>query len=144
MGFLQAEDVTLPARFLTLIGHLIATLIIVLDLDRTACLMSELCEDNERSAITQTLGPLAYTAIGSLLAELAGLFLGATIFNRPLTCLQILLHFLGAILVGLFIDQGWSLDAYITLFTLFNVLPCTLELSFGVSYLRGRFMEYRK
>jgi len=142
MGFRQAEDYTLPARFLTTTSHLVVTLCIVLDLDRTAARIS--ASQAEKDATLSTLVPLAYTAMAFLLLETLGLFAGATIFNRPLTCFHILLHFLGTILVGLFIEEYWSLESYIILFTLFNALPAFLELWFGAFYLKGRFQEYRK
>mmetsp|Transcript_14907 Transcript_14907/g.41892 ORF Transcript_14907/g.41892 Transcript_14907/m.41892 type:complete len:143 (+) Transcript_14907:478-906(+) len=142
MGFLQAEDVLLPARFLTLTSHLVVTLCIVLDLDRTAARISTPSESPED--VLRVLEPLAYTALGSLLFEVIGLFTGATIFQRGLSCIYIVLHFIGTILVGLLIEQYWSLDAYIVIFTVFNALPCVLEMMFGTFYLRGRLMEYRK
>lgn len=58
-----------------------------------------------RRRLACRLDPLAYTAMATLLVELVGLFAGATIFNRGLTCLYILLHFIGAILTGLFVEQ---------------------------------------
>eukprot|EP00873_Tetraselmis_striata_P034954 jgi/Tetstr1/455218/TSEL_042066.t1 len=142
MGFRQAEEITLPLRFLTLTAHLVAVLCIVLDLDRTAARIAETPAD--LSGISRVLEPLAYTAMATLLVEVVGLFAGATIFNRGLTCLYILLHFIGAILTGLFVEQRWGLDAFIAIFTIFNALPCTLELLCSSWYLKGRLQEYRK
>eukprot|EP00193_Tetraselmis_chui_P005887 CAMPEP_0177766274 /NCGR_PEP_ID=MMETSP0491_2-20121128/8441_1 /TAXON_ID=63592 /ORGANISM="Tetraselmis chuii, Strain PLY429" /LENGTH=123 /DNA_ID=CAMNT_0019282685 /DNA_START=246 /DNA_END=614 /DNA_ORIENTATION=- len=123
MGFRQAEEVTLPLRFLTLTAHLVAVLCIVLDLDRTAARIAE--TESEISEISEVLEPLAYTAMATLLVEVVGLFAGATIFNRGLACIYILFHFIGAILTGLFVEQRWNVDALIVIFTIFNAFPCT-------------------
>lgn len=51
------------------------------------------------------LSSAAYAGIACLAVEYLGLFLGVSLFLRAHNCLYILLHFAGAIVVGLMYTQ---------------------------------------
>ncbi|KAK9823206.1 hypothetical protein WJX72_001094 [[Myrmecia] bisecta] len=140
MKILRAEEVTLPARFLTTSAHLIATLTILFALNETAALAKGSSGDQQKAK--QTLAGLAWTAVACFAVEFVGLFTGISIFFTTANCFYIFCHFVGTILVALFVGEHWSIDTYIYFFVLFNALPCIVELLIAFCVLRLRLTEY--
>eukprot|EP00877_Chromochloris_zofingiensis_P003029 jgi/Chrzof1/12727/Cz07g05120.t1 len=134
MGYVSAEEVSLPTRFLTTTAHFVAVLTVLFGVDTLTgqvLVANNITADPNTSDFAGTrkqLQSLAYAAIACFCIEYVGLFLGVSIFFRGHCCLYIFLHFMGAVLTALFYTGAWSVAAFTAFFVIFNILPAVLEL----------------
>mmetsp|Transcript_35506 Transcript_35506/g.78776 ORF Transcript_35506/g.78776 Transcript_35506/m.78776 type:complete len:152 (+) Transcript_35506:211-666(+) len=137
MGYIRAEEVTIPLRFLVLTAHFISILTIVFDLDAVVSGMTQVNPFNDKTSqaakdefdgVKKTVAGLTYAGLACFGVEYITLFLGVTIFFRPLMVTNIVAHFVGLILTILFYVDNWNLDSYIAFFTVFEACPMVLEL----------------
>lgn len=127
MGYVSSEEITLPTRFLTLTAHFIAVLTVIIDVDNLAGQAVLVDESDTFESAKQKLAAAAWTAIACFAVEYLGLFMGVSIFMHSHSCLYILLHFIGTILVSLLYSQTWTAAALVGFVIAFNVLPAVLE-----------------
>merc|ERR1711907_694108 len=101
----------LPARFLTLVSHLIAVLLAFYSVD-----------DNGRAALST---PYAQTDFDFVHSALIG---GVSLF-------YVCAHFLGVVSVSLFVLDQWHGLTIWYLFVLFSAVPGAIEVGFLTNYL---------
>mmetsp|Transcript_22840 Transcript_22840/g.38185 ORF Transcript_22840/g.38185 Transcript_22840/m.38185 type:complete len:141 (-) Transcript_22840:189-611(-) len=137
-----AEEITVPARFLTTVAHLIATLTIVYDVDNIASDANKHSTLSEYSSEKDTLSVLAYASLACFIIEVFGLFSGVSIFVPSVSSLYVFLHSLGTILVALFVALSWALSTYTWLFLIFSAFPAFVELCMAFFVLKLKLFEY--
>ncbi|KAI8467018.1 MAG: transmembrane protein [Monoraphidium minutum] len=149
MGFMRAEEVMLPMRFLVMTAHFIAVVTIMFDLDTLASQLllgdgsqADLYSQPQFQETRTRLRSLAASALACFAVEYAGLFAGASLFMRGHTCLYIILHFAGAVLTGLFYTRAWAIGAFAVFFAVFNCLPAALELLTLLFVMRVSVVSY--
>eukprot|EP01025_Chloroclados_australasicus_P052493 TRINITY_DN6120_c1_g1_i3.p3 TRINITY_DN6120_c1_g1~~TRINITY_DN6120_c1_g1_i3.p3 ORF type:complete len:111 (-),score=1.98 TRINITY_DN6120_c1_g1_i3:238-570(-) len=79
---------------------------------------------------------LAWGCLTCLVVLFFGLFTGVSMFSRPMNSFYILCHFLGVVLTGCLITQGWTVGMYVAVFLLLALLPALIELTLIVLALR--------
>ena len=129
----------LPLRFLLQVFHLIAVLTVVYDTDGIA---KQLVGDagGDVSRTKATLEAVSWAAIVCLAVDFAGLFMGFSIFSIKMSCFHILCHFLGFLLVALFVSEYWKTESYTYLFVFFNLLPTTVEMYVAFTVIRVKVL----
>mmetsp|Transcript_11671 Transcript_11671/g.15860 ORF Transcript_11671/g.15860 Transcript_11671/m.15860 type:complete len:139 (-) Transcript_11671:112-528(-) len=134
------EHITVPARFLVTMAHLIVTLTIVYDVD--AISRDAKGAEDDTSASKDRLTALAWTSLVCFLIEIAGIFSGVSLFLPTVCSFYILLHFIGTILVLLFVALHWEVPTFTFLFIFFSGLPAVLEMMVAFGVLKLKLMEY--
>ncbi|KAG1673462.1 hypothetical protein FOA52_002228 [Chlamydomonas sp. UWO 241] len=151
MGFLRAEEVTLPIRFFCLTLHFIAVLVVVFGLDSIASNLTQVNPNDpgvSKAAVDDFNGTkniisgFSYGAIACFSIEYITLFLGVTIFMRHACLLNIMLHFFGLLLVVIWVIDIWSEASYIAFITVFSFLPAFGELLVLALMSRFTFAKY--
>lgn len=75
--------------------------------------------------------------------EFIGLLAGFSVFFHKLNIFYSCLHFVGTVLVALFMGKHWQLGAYIWLAVFFNYVPAVCELLVVTVVLKTRLKRYR-
>lgn len=125
MGFVSAEEVTLPTRFVTKTAHLLAVITIMFDIDLAA--RNSTSDGTSFTTEKKMLQGLLWTAIVCFIIEYVGLFLGVSMFAKFLNSSYIMLHFVGTILTTLFYTEGWKVTTFIPMVVFFNCVPGVCE-----------------
>ncbi|GAX74840.1 hypothetical protein CEUSTIGMA_g2286.t1 [Chlamydomonas eustigma] len=148
--YFKAEEVTIPLRFIVLTAHFIAVLAVVFALTTLTGSITQVdvsSPNTPQSSITyynityNKLSGFAYAALACFGVEFITLFLGVSIFIRPMMLINIIAHFLGLILDIVFYIELWPVAAWISFVVVFNFVPLTLEL--GVWAFMSRFTYAR-
>ncbi|KAG2486512.1 hypothetical protein HYH03_014814 [Edaphochlamys debaryana] len=149
MAPFRPEEVTLPARFIVMTCHLISVLMVLFDVDYLVSEMLGFNADtgppsNEQAFNDkkQVVEGLCYGAIACFGIEYIGLFLGISMFFPQIMSLYVILHFLGAILVGLFRVDNWDVGALAAFFACFNALPTIIEICMLVFVVKFSFLKF--
>lgn len=137
---MRAEEITVPARFLTTVAHLIVTLTIVYDLDNVAKYAVEDIDD--LSSAKEMLGILVYTSLACFGIEVVGIFSGVSLFLPTISSFYVFLHFLGTLMVTLFLCLHWDIAWFTWFFVLFSLLPAFLEMIVAFGVMKLKLMEY--
>ena len=85
---------------------------------------------------------LAWASVIFCIIEVVLLFAGFTMFMRGVSAAQVVMHTMGLILVALFIDAHWSIDALRAIFTFFNFVPVLLESWLAVYVVKFSFQRF--
>lgn len=85
---------------------------------------------------------LAYAAVICLGLQFVGVLSGTSFFFPALNALQVLAHFLGTCLVGLFVSQGWPIGTYSWCFIIFALVPAIAESFVALAVFRFRVLDY--
>mmetsp|Transcript_19957 Transcript_19957/g.43675 ORF Transcript_19957/g.43675 Transcript_19957/m.43675 type:complete len:141 (-) Transcript_19957:227-649(-) len=136
------EEITVPARFLTTIAHLVATLTIVYDVDNIAHDANRHSSPSEYSGEKNTLEVLTYASLACFIIEVFGMFSGVTIFVPSIASLYIFLHTLGTILLVLFLGLHWALPTFTWLFVIFSAFPAFVEICMAFIVMKLKLFEY--
>lgn len=139
MGLPHPFATLLPTRFLLQVFHLIAVLTVVYDADGIS---KELVasQGGDLTGTKASLEAVSWAAIVCLAFDFVGLFLGFSVFSVKVNCFHIMCHFLGALLVALFVSEYWNTESYTYLFVFFNLLPTSVELYKAITVLRVKVM----
>ena len=139
MGLPHPFATLLPTRFLLQVFHLIAVLTVVYDADGIS---KELVasQGGDLTGTKASLEAVSWAAIVCLAFDFVGLFLGFSVFSVKVNCFHIMCHFLGALLVALFVADYWNTESYTYLFVFFNLLPTSVELYKAITVLRVKVM----
>ena len=137
MGLPHPFSTLLPMRFLLQVCHLIAVLTVVYDTDGVA---KEVVGSGDLSGTKASLEAVSWAAIVCLALDFVGLFLGFSVFSVKVNCFQIMCHFLGALLVALFVSEHWNTESYTYLFVFFNLLPTAVETYVAFTVLRVKVL----
>eukprot|EP00892_Ulva_mutabilis_P000123 jgi/Ulvmu1/10110/UM006_0060.1 len=114
----SAEEILVPARFLTLTGHWIACVALAID-------RKQISDANGGSAVL--LGALAFVAVVLGAVEILSLMVGYTMFMRTWSSFQILIHFAGLVLVPSFMESGWQTAALTAIVITCSAVPFLIE-----------------
>ncbi|QDZ18140.1 hypothetical protein HOP50_01g06430 [Chloropicon primus] len=139
MGLPHPFATLLPMRFMLQVFHLIAILTVVYDAEGIA---KELVGDQggDLSGTRASLEAVSWAGIVCMTVDLVSLFLGFSVFSVKVNCFHIMCHFLGAILVALFVSEHWNTESYTYLFVFFSLLPTLVEAHKAFTVLRVKVL----
>lgn len=89
------------------------------------------------------LQALAWIAIACMIWEFIGLLAGFTVFFHKLNAFYTCIHFVGTILVALFMGKHWSTGNYIWLAVFFNYVPAIIEVLAVIMVMKVQLRKYR-
>mmetsp|Transcript_37823 Transcript_37823/g.48241 ORF Transcript_37823/g.48241 Transcript_37823/m.48241 type:complete len:142 (-) Transcript_37823:287-712(-) len=103
------QNKLIPARFLSTLGHLIATAMVSYTKEDNiyAGLGNEPTEE-EYLAAESVLDSAINAAVACFLLDFVGMFAGFTLFNTRVNAFQIAVHVIGSIQVSLLITEAWD------------------------------------
>eukprot|EP01016_Furgasonia_blochmanni_P049763 TRINITY_DN7593_c0_g1_i4.p2 TRINITY_DN7593_c0_g1~~TRINITY_DN7593_c0_g1_i4.p2 ORF type:complete len:145 (+),score=18.21 TRINITY_DN7593_c0_g1_i4:194-628(+) len=125
-----ASNVLVPAKFIILICHLLAAVVIIRT--RPDNIFAGLSvnaiygSDEYQSADASIMGAVALSIL-LLMIEIFIQFIGFTIFYDKINILQIILHGLGALLYSWFILEQWHYITLWYLWAIFGFAPFFIE-----------------
>ncbi|XP_014661809.1 PREDICTED: transmembrane protein 107-like [Priapulus caudatus] len=119
-----------PARFLTLIAHLVITWIIFWSRGDNilACLPQSYSQDEYNRKDMQLVVGLS-VSLGLIAVELVGFFTGISMFMPTVALVSIASHASGSIALAYFIFDVWDCDLYWWVFSFCSCTPALLEIS---------------
>ncbi|GBG80946.1 hypothetical protein CBR_g31503 [Chara braunii] len=113
----MVEEVTIPARFLAAMAHLLTVLTLLFDVENVVKRALDVDHTNSQYNKGKTdIVVLSTFSIVCFFVEVITTFSGITLFLHKVNCLNILLHFWGATLTILFLFQKWSLSTFGVIF----------------------------
>ncbi|KAM3873700.1 transmembrane protein 107 like [Diretmus argenteus] len=117
-----------PARFLTLIAHLVIVIAIFWSRDNNvkACLPLEYTQEQYDNEDMKLVVALAVT-IGLFAVELAGFFSGVSMFNCSQGLLSTAVHASASVALLFFLFEQWDCDIYWWILAICSVLPALVE-----------------
>uniref|UniRef100_A0A8C1H6T1 Transmembrane protein 107 n=1 Tax=Cyprinus carpio carpio TaxID=630221 RepID=A0A8C1H6T1_CYPCA len=118
-----------PARFLTLIAHLVIVIIIFWSRVRPSPVVEPLDYTNEeyRSEDTRLVVALSVT-LGLFAVELVGFLCGVSMFNNNQALLSIGCHASGSVALLFFLFEQWTCSIYWWIFGFCSVIPALYEM----------------
>ncbi|XP_012692775.1 transmembrane protein 107 isoform X2 [Clupea harengus] len=118
-----------PARFLTLIAHLVIVITIFWSRENNvrASLPLQFTEEEYNEVDTRLVIALSVT-LGLFFIELAGFFSGVSMFNSSQGLLSLAGHCSASICLSFFVFQKWECWTYWFIFAFCSVIPALVEL----------------
>ncbi|XP_068179678.1 transmembrane protein 107 like isoform X1 [Antennarius striatus] len=118
-----------PARFLTLIAHLVIVITIFWSRENNvkACLPLDFTQEEYDKEDKKLMVALAVT-IGMFAIELAGFFSGVSMFNSSQGLLSTGAHASASVALIFFLFEQWECDVYWWIFAICSVLPAFVEI----------------
>ncbi|XP_062871685.1 transmembrane protein 107 like [Trichomycterus rosablanca] len=118
-----------PARFLTLIAHLVIVIVILWSRENNvrACLPLFFTVDDYNTEDLRLVVGLSVT-LGLSALELAGFFSGVSMFNNNQGLLSTACHASGAISLLFFLFEQWTCTLYWWIFSFCSVIPAIYEI----------------
>lgn len=86
---------------------------------------------------------LAWLSIGCMIWELIGLLAGFSVFFHKLNAFYTCIHFVGTILVALFMGKHWETGTYVWLAVFFNYIPAVIEVLVVAILLKRQLRKYK-
>ncbi|XP_063232915.1 transmembrane protein 107-like isoform X2 [Bacillus rossius redtenbacheri] len=129
----------IPARFLSLISHLVITILLLWSRD-----------ENVKSSLPLEYSVIEYAArdyqmtVGLCVAlaliglELVTFLFGVTMFMPTTSTISVLCHSSGSVLLSHFLFDAWNCRLYWWVFALCSVLPAAVDLASGAALLLFR------
>jgi uncharacterized phage infection (PIP) family protein YhgE len=133
----------IPARFLLLVSHLVATLIVMQTKD--AYIFSSLSlgdMTNYNQFNTSMIVAIALSLI-CFAIEFMGLLIGISLFRPVPNTIYIFSHFSGTIALSLFISGTWQSDMFWHIFIFTSLLPACVEGFILASQLRLNLLKWK-
>jgi len=127
---MRFETVGIPLRFMTFMGHFIATVCICFGVERQVQQSGQLGTTYTNADLVAATTELwAWLVISLILfaVQFLTLFGGFSAFMPKITVAHILLHGWGLCFVALFIAERWHSGFYVPLFWIFSFIPAALE-----------------
>ncbi|XP_073794587.1 transmembrane protein 107 like isoform X2 [Danio rerio] len=118
-----------PARFLTLIAHLVIVIIIFWSREYSvrACLPLDYTNEEYTAEDTRLVVALSVT-LGLLAIELVGFLCGISMFNNNQALLSIGCHSSGSVALLFFMFEQWTCSIYWWIFSFCSVIPALYEM----------------
>ncbi|XP_012692776.1 transmembrane protein 107 isoform X3 [Clupea harengus] len=118
-----------PARFLTLIAHLVIVITIFWSRENNvrASLPLQFTEEEYNEVDTRLVIALSVT-LGLFFIELAGFFSGVSMFNSSQGLLSTGCHASASVSLLFFLFEQWTCDIYWWIFAFCSVIPALVEL----------------
>ncbi|KAM9782901.1 transmembrane protein 107-like [Neosynchiropus ocellatus] len=126
---MSAVNSLVPARFLTIISHLVIVITIFWSRDNNvkACLPLEFTQAQYDKEDRKLVVGLAIT-LGLFAVELAGFFSGVSMFNSSQSLLSTGAHASAAVALLFFLFEQWDCNIYWWILAFCSVLPAFVEL----------------
>ncbi|KAM6968206.1 transmembrane protein 107-like isoform 2-T2 [Aplochiton taeniatus] len=126
---MSAVSNLVPARFLTIIAHLVIVITIFWSRDNNvkACLPLNFSQEEYDREDTRLVVALAVT-VGLFAVELSGFFSGVSMFNCSQGLLSIGAHASASVSLLFFLFEQWECDIYWWIFAFCSVLPAFVEI----------------
>ncbi|XP_051922194.1 transmembrane protein 107 like isoform X2 [Hippocampus zosterae] len=118
-----------PARFLTIIAHLVIVITIfwTREYNVKACLPLEFTQEQYNSEDLKLVVALSIT-LGLFAIELAGFFSGVSMFNGSQGLLSTGAHASGSVALVFFLFEQWDCAVYWWILAFCSVLPALMEI----------------
>ncbi|CAL9705712.1 unnamed protein product [Knipowitschia caucasica] len=131
---MSALNSLVPARFLTIIAHLVIVITIFWSREHNvkACLPLEYTQeqyDEEDKRLVVGLG----VTLGLFAIELAGFFSGVSMFNSSQGLLSLALHCSASVSLSFFVFEKWECWTYWVIFASCSVLPACVEIALFIT-----------
>jgi hypothetical protein len=138
----NTSDTLIPARFLLLVSHLVATLIIVQTKDAYIFSSLPLADISNYNQYNTSLISAITLSLICFVVEFMGLFIGVSLFRPVPNTIYIFSHFSGTIISSLFIASSWQSEMFwhICIFT--SLLPACVEGFILASHLRVNLSKW--
>ncbi|TRY66463.1 hypothetical protein DNTS_005360 [Danionella cerebrum] len=126
---MSAVSSLVPARFLTLIAHLVVVIIIFWSRENSvrACLPLDFTNEQYSLEDTRLVVALAVT-VGLFAVELVGFLCGVSMFNNNQALLSIGCHTSGSVSLSFFLFEQWPCSIYWWIFGFCSVIPALYEM----------------
>ncbi|CAJ1062299.1 transmembrane protein 107 like [Xyrichtys novacula] len=126
---MSAVNSLVPARFLTIIAHLVIVITIFWSRENNikACLPLEYTQEQYEEEDRKLVVALAVT-LGLFGVELAGFFSGVSMFNCSQGLLSTGVHASASVALLFFLFEQWDCDIYWWILAVCSVLPAFVEI----------------
>uniref|UniRef100_H3DLU5 Transmembrane protein 107 n=1 Tax=Tetraodon nigroviridis TaxID=99883 RepID=H3DLU5_TETNG len=126
---MPAVSSLVPARFLTIIAHLVIVITIFWSRENNvrAGLPLDFTQEQYDSEDRKLVIALAVT-IGMFAIELAGFFSGVSMFNCSQGLLSLAVHCSASVSLSFFVFEKWECWTYWVIFAFCSVLPACVEI----------------
>ncbi|XP_030014191.1 transmembrane protein 107 isoform X2 [Sphaeramia orbicularis] len=126
---MSAVTSLVPARFLTIIAHLVIVITIFWSRENNvkACLPLDFTPEQYANEDKKLVVGLAVT-LGLFAIELAGFFSGVSMFNCSQGLLSLAVHCSAAVSLSFFVFEKWECWTYWVIFAICSVLPTFVEI----------------
>nr|XP_057940835.1 transmembrane protein 107 like isoform X1 [Doryrhamphus excisus] len=125
---MSAISSLVPARFLTIIAHLVIVITIFWTREHNvkACLPLEFTQEQYESEDFKLVVALSIT-LGLFVIELAGFFSGVSMFNGSQGLLSLAVHCSASVSLAHFVFEKWECWTYWVIFAPCSLLPALVE-----------------
>ncbi|XP_026228868.1 transmembrane protein 107 isoform X1 [Anabas testudineus] len=126
---MSAVSSLVPARFLTIIAHLVIVITIFWSRENNvkACLPLDYTQEQYDDTDKKLVVALGVT-LGLFAIELAGFFSGVSMFNCSQGLLSLAVHCSASVSLSFFVFEKWECWTYWVIFALCSVLPAFVEI----------------
>lgn len=126
---MSAANSLVPARFLTIIAHLVIVITIFWSRENNvkACLPLEYTQEQYDNEDRKLVVGLAVT-LGLFAIELAGFFSGVSMFNCSQGLFSTGAHVSASVALLFFLFEQWDCDIYWWIFAICSLLPAFVEI----------------
>ncbi|XP_043972710.1 transmembrane protein 107 like isoform X2 [Gambusia affinis] len=126
---MSAVSSLVPARFLTLIAHLVIVITIFWSREYNvkACLPLDFTQEQYDTEDKKLVVGLAVT-LGLFAIELTGFFSGVSMFNSSQSLLSTGVHASGSVALLFFLFEQWNCDIYWWILAICSVVPAFVEI----------------
>ncbi|XP_028654094.2 transmembrane protein 107-like isoform X1 [Erpetoichthys calabaricus] len=133
---MSAISSLVPARFLTLIAHLVIVITIFWSRENNvlACLPLQYTQQDYNNKDTELIVALSVT-LGMFAIELAGFFSGISMFNNSQSLLSIGAHSSASVALLFFLFEQWNCSIYWWIFAFCSALPALIEIVLFIAVL---------
>ncbi|XP_054637991.1 transmembrane protein 107 like isoform X2 [Dunckerocampus dactyliophorus] len=131
---MSAISSLVPARFLTIIAHLVIVITIFWTRENNvkACLPLEFTQEQYDSEDFKLVVALSVT-LGLFAIELAGFFSGVSMFSGSQGLLSLAVHCSASVSLSHFVFEKWECWTYWVIFASCSVLPALMEIVLLIS-----------
>jgi hypothetical protein len=130
---IHLRDQIIPARFLLTLGHFIAVLLVNYTRDHHIYAVYDDPTSTEQNDARRELHVALIVAVLCFVCDFLGMFTGTSIFMHKVNFIQILLHFIGGILVCTFVHDSWGFHYFWPLVIIFNITSALVELGVALA-----------
>ncbi|XP_049587008.1 transmembrane protein 107 isoform X2 [Syngnathus scovelli] len=126
---MSAISSLIPARFLTIIAHLVIVITIfwTREFNVKACLPLEFTQEQYDNEDLKLVVALSVTLV-LFAIELAGFFSGVSMFNGSQGLLSLTVHCSASVSLSYFVFEKWECWTYWVIFVPCSVLPALMEI----------------
>ena len=117
----------ISARFLLILGHFISICLISSTQDSNIRAVFHSPTSNQKSEAVSEIRAAVNFSIVCFCFDFFGMFSGSSLFMNKVNLLQCLVHFVGGVLVSIFIFESWEYTVLWPLVLMFNLTTAIVE-----------------